>query len=189
MANTVDKPSPAQEAGRSLKSATEEQLQGAKSALRETGADLSDKAGELAGDAKEAVVRKAEDVKQGLSGGLQALGGAMRAAGDHLSEKGQPGSSRLLDEAASGVERFAQSLENRSLGEILEELRDLGRNNAGGLFAGSLLAGLALGRVLKATDGGDSARRPSADGQGSASPAGPARTQGPTPTAAGGDAP
>jgi hypothetical protein len=102
------------------------------------------------------MVQKAEGAKQGLSGGLKVLGGALRAAGDHLSENGQAGSSKLIGEAASGLERFADSLDSKPLGEVFDELRTFGHNNAEGLFAGSMLAGLALGRLLKAagTEGG-----------------------------------
>lgn len=136
----------------SLKRAAKDEAAGAERALNETGADLSKKAGDIAGDAKEAVARKAEDVKHGLSGGLKAFGGALRAAGDHLAESGQGGPSRLVGEAASGVERLAESMDSKPLNEVFEELRDLGRNNGGGLFAGSMLAGLALGRLLRAQD-------------------------------------
>lgn len=157
MKNDANTPSPPKHPGQQLKNEAGEQLRGAEKALGETKAELSDRASGLADEAKEAVARKAEDAKQGLSGSLKVLGGAVRAAGDHLSEKGQDGSSRMLGEAASGLERFAESLENRSLGEIFEELRTLGRNNAGGLFAGSMLAGVALGRVFKASEAGEAA--------------------------------
>lgn len=128
------------------------QIKGAEKAFNETSSDLSQKAGELAGEAKEAVLRKAEDARHGLTGSIMALAGALRAAGDHLSQNGQSGPSKLVGEAGSGLERFADSLENKPFGEVFEELRTLGRSNAGGLFAGSVLAGLALGRLLRSSD-------------------------------------
>jgi hypothetical protein len=130
----------------------EAQVEGAQTAFRETNSDLSEKASKLAGDAKEAVVRKAEEGMQGVGGSLKALGGALRAAGDHLSKSGETGTSNLIGEAASGVERFADSVESKPLGEVVDELRTFGRNNPGALFAGAVLTGLALGRVLKASD-------------------------------------
>lgn len=168
MTDPVENPSPG---GRddpigSLNQANQEQMEGAESTLSGTGGDLSEKVSELAGDAKEAVVRKAENVKQGLSGGLMALGGALRAAGNHLSESGQAGSSKFVGEAASGLERLAGSLENQPLGEVVDQLRTFGRDNAGGLFAGSMLAGFALGRLLKTADGAN--QSPSSSGSGGA---------------------
>jgi hypothetical protein len=130
----------------------EAQVEGAQKAFSETNSDLSEKASKLAGDAKEAVVRKAEEGMQGVGGSLKALGGALRAAGDHLSQSGETGTSNLIGEAASGVERFADSVDSKPLGEVVDELRTFGRNNPGALFAGAVLAGLALGRVLRASD-------------------------------------
>ncbi len=128
------------------------QVEGAQKAFSETNSDLSEKASRLAGDAKEAVVRKAEEGMQGVGGSLKALGGALRAAGDHLSQSGETGTSNLIGEAASGVERFADSVESKPLREVVDELRTFGRKNPGALFAGAVLAGLALGRVLRASD-------------------------------------
>lgn len=128
------------------------QVEGAQKAFSETNSDLSEKASKLAGEAKEAVVRKAEEGMQGVGGSLKALGGALRAAGDHLSQSGETGTSNLIGEAASGVERFAESVESKPLGKVVDELRTFGRNNPGALFAGAVLAGLAIGRVLKASD-------------------------------------
>jgi hypothetical protein len=155
MTEPVENPSPG---GRdnpngSLRQAIQEQMQSAESTLSGTGGDLSEKGREIAGEANEAVVRKAESVKQGMSGSLMTLGGALRAAGNHLSENGQAGPSKFVGEAASGLERLAGSLENKPLGEVVDQLRAFGRDNAGGLFAGSMLAGLALGRLLKGADG------------------------------------
>lgn len=132
-----------------------------KEAAGDTGADLSEKAGALAADAKDAALEKAEGAKQGLGEGLKTLGGALRAASDHLSENGQAGTSKLVGEAASGLEHFAGSLENKPLGEVFEDLRNFGRDNKSGLFAGSMLAGLALGRMLRASDTEGGANRSS----------------------------
>lgn len=166
MANPVEGPSPAGSSAGSMKSGIEDELEGAQKAFDETSADLTEKAGELASDATSAMAEKAEGVKHGLSGGLAALGGALRAAGDHLSENDQEGSSKLVSEAASGLERLAESVENKPLGQVFEELRTFGRNNAGGLFAGSMLAGFALARLLKAADGESTAGGKSAGGPG-----------------------
>jgi hypothetical protein len=51
--------------------AAHHQADGARKAFSETTADLSQKASDLAGDAKDAVMEKVEDAKEGLSGSLQ----------------------------------------------------------------------------------------------------------------------
>jgi len=132
------------------------EVEGAKRGLDQTRKDLSHQATELAGEAKDVLLEKSEDAKRGLSGSLQSLGGALRAAGDSLSQSGQPAPSKIFGEAASGLEQFARSLNDKPLGEVLDEVRTFGRNNSGSLFVGSVLAGLALSRVFKVVEEGGS---------------------------------
>jgi hypothetical protein len=54
-------------------------------------------------------------------------------------------------QAAEGVERFAGSLKNKPFTDVLDDLRSYGRENSVALIAGSLLAGLALGRFVKSS--------------------------------------
>jgi hypothetical protein len=134
---------------------------------RETLHDARDKvqrkAGEYASEAKAAAFEQAEGAQKGIGETIAALGGAMRAASDHLAQGEQNTMSKLMNDAAGGVERFSDSLKNKKFDEILDDVRQLGRNNSGALFAGSILAGLALGRFVKSSaapeslsnDGGD----------------------------------
>jgi len=127
--------------------------------------DLTQKATELASDAKEAATHKVEQTQRDISANLGAIGGALRAAGEHLAGDDQRLASGLMLQAAGGLERLSSSLKNQQIGDVLEEVRTLGRNNSGALFAGSLLAGLALGRLLKSSspenaDGGQQERDP-----------------------------
>jgi hypothetical protein len=57
-----------------------------------------------------------------------------------------------VTEAAAGLERLSGSLESKPVSEIVDEIRSFGSKNAGGLFGGAVLAGLALGRLLKAKE-------------------------------------
>jgi hypothetical protein len=127
----------------------EHEKQDARAAAREFGDDVKDKAGKLASDAKAAAEEKVEEAQHGIGAGLKSIGGAFRAASDHLSGEHQATASRMAKEAATGIDRLSDTLQNRSIDEVVGELRDFGRRNAGGLFAGSLLAGLALGRLIK----------------------------------------
>ena len=122
---------------------------------RETLHDARDtvqrKAGEYASEAKAAALEQAEGAQQDIGETIAALGGAMRAAGDHLAKGDQNTMSKLMNDAASGIERFSDSLKNKKFDEILNDVRALGRDNSGALFAGSVLAGLALGRFVKSS--------------------------------------
>lgn len=153
MQNQID--GPARQAEDAMRSEVRDQLHGAERAFAETRDDLSQKAGGLAGEAKEAFGKQAETVKQGIGGHLDAFGSALNAARDHLESNGQPTASKFVGEASQALGRLASSLHDKPLGELLDDLRDAGRNNAGGVFAGAVLAGLALGRLLRVS-GGDS---------------------------------
>jgi hypothetical protein len=148
-----DKGSAFERAPKQAKKAAEDTLrkekQGAQQALHDTSEDLSKKASDLASDAKDAALHKAEGAKEGIAGSIDAFAEALNAAGGRLAEDGQSTASRLLSEAGASLENLSGSLRNKSLGEMLEDSRELGRRNMGGLFAGSVLAGLAIGRLWK----------------------------------------
>lgn len=139
-------------AGASLRDGARQEMEGVRHAFGEVRDDLVDRAADLASEAGDALRGKAEGLSRGLGAELGAYGEAMRAASEHLSRNRRGEASRMIDQAAGGLERFAQSLEHKSLGEVVEEMRALGRSNAGGLFAGSMLAGLALGRLFRASE-------------------------------------
>ena len=130
--------------------------QDARTAAHEVRDDVTSKAERLAADAKAAAGEKIEETQHGIGAGLKSIGGAFRAAGEHLSSENQKTASRMANEAAGGIDRLSESLQNRSLDEIVGDLRTFGRNNAGGLFAGSLIAGLAFGRLMKLSVKSDS---------------------------------
>lgn len=141
------------EMGSAVRDTVQDEAQHVKEAVSETTADLSGRASALADEAVEAAKSKAEDAKDGLSGMLDAFGGALRAASEHLAQE-QPAASKMVAEAASGLDSLSSSIGSKPLGSVLEDMRTLGRDNAGGLFAGSVLAGLALGRFFRASDPG-----------------------------------
>jgi len=116
-----------------LKDTVNEEAKGARRAFEETTADLSDKASALAGEAGHAIADKADGVKESLGEHLKAFGDALRAAADSLAE-GQPGASRMVNEAAAGLDGLSDSLQNKSFGDVAGDLRSMGRNNAGGLL-------------------------------------------------------
>lgn len=138
-------------AERSVASALEEGKQSATRALNDIRDDLGQKTSDIASEAKDATVRKVEEAQHGIGASLASLGGALHAAGDHLAEREAGTTSKLIQDAAEGIERLASSLKDKSLEEVISEIRTFGRDNAGALIAGSALAGLALGRLVRTT--------------------------------------
>jgi hypothetical protein len=125
--------------------------QSATEALHDARDTIKTKASEYAAEAKEAVAEKAEGAQQNISANMSAFGGAMRAASEHLANNDQRAASKFVLEAAGGIERLSSSLRDKPFEDVLEEIRSFGRQNSGALIAGSVLAGLALGRFIKSS--------------------------------------
>lgn len=127
------------------------EAQSAREALHDARDEVARKAGEYALEAKDAAMEQAEVVQQDVGASLAAFGGALRAAGDHLAGNDQRAAFQFVMQAADGIERFAGSLKNKPFADVLGDVRSFGRENSGALIAGSLLAGLALGRFVKSS--------------------------------------
>ncbi|UCI18412.1 hypothetical protein FJ970_25590 [Mesorhizobium sp. B2-1-8] len=113
--------------------------------------ELTRKTGGYAKEATQVMSDKAEETQRDIESSLAALGGALRAASDHLANHDERTASKFALEAAGGLERLSSSLKQKPLGQVLEDVQSFGRQNPGVLLAGSVLAGLALGRFIKAS--------------------------------------
>jgi hypothetical protein len=143
--------------------------------LEQEGQTLS----ETLGDARDAVVTEAqvlgdlattrleteaEGVKDQAAAGLEAFSDALKAASKQLSGKQLGFAGDMVQQAAGGLETLARSLEGSSPREMLDSIRAFGRQNPVGFIAGSVLAGVALGRVAAAAPGrGSQVSSPTAD--------------------------
>lgn len=113
--------------------------------------EVAQKVEDYTTEAKEALFKRAEGTQRDISSNLRAFGGALRAASEHLANSDQRTASKFVLDAAGGMERLSASLKDRPFEEVLEEIRSFGRDNSGALIAGSVLAGLALGRFVKSS--------------------------------------
>jgi hypothetical protein len=94
---------------------------------------------------------QADKVKEATESHLDGFADALRAASDELSKNQSGPAAEFIANAASGLEGFSRSLHGRSTGEMVETVRQFGRDNPMGFLAGSVLAGLALGRFAAAS--------------------------------------
>jgi F0F1-type ATP synthase membrane subunit b/b' len=129
----------------------EQETRSASEALHDARDELTRKAGDYASDAKQVLIDKAEGTQRDLSANLKAFGGALRAASEHLANSDQRTASKFALDAAGGLERLSSSLKDKPFEEVLGEIQSFGRENSGALIAGSVLAGLALGRFIKSS--------------------------------------
>lgn len=84
---------------------------------------------------------------------LTGIAGAVHAAADELDRQ-LPGAAGYVHQAASRIEDAAAGLRNRSLSDLIEDMRHLARERPLALFGGAVVVGFALSRFLKsgATD-------------------------------------
>jgi hypothetical protein len=132
----------------------QEEKQSAVEALHDARDEVARKAGGYAAEARQAVTEKAEQTQRDIGSSLSAFGGALRAAGDHLAQSDQDAASQFMQQAANGLEQLSSSLKDKPFSQVLEDVQSFGRQNPGALLAGSVLAGLALGRFIKASPPG-----------------------------------
>jgi len=129
----------------------EEGKRTATEALHDAKHEVARKAGEYASEAKAALYEQAEGTQRDISANMKAFGGALRAASEHLANTDQRAASKFVLDAAGGLERLSSSLKDKPFDEILGEIRTFGKQNSGALIAGSVLAGLAFGRLLRSS--------------------------------------
>jgi hypothetical protein len=134
-----------------LSAGMKDEARSAQQTLNSAKEEVRRKAGEYASEAKSAAFKQAEGAQHDVGDKLAALGGALRAAGDRLANENQNAMSRLASEAAGTLDQFSQTLKTKGFGEVVEDVRQAARQHPGMVFAGAMLAGVALGRLFKST--------------------------------------
>lgn len=99
--------------------------------------------------------RVRHEASRGTQAGAKTLGdfaNAVRRAGDDLEQHDQSPASRLVRQAADGLESLSRSLADKEPGDLLNAVRDFGRKNPAAFIGGAVLVGLALGRFARASE-------------------------------------
>ncbi len=122
-------------------------------------AGLRDQAGRAADDAKGVASSIAEQARARLNDmlGQQKAAGADRIAGvaqaAHSAagdlDKTNPQMARLVRTAAENVDKIAEDVRSRDIGQVFSSLADFGRRQPVAFFGGAVLAGFVLSRFLK----------------------------------------
>lgn len=124
----------------------------AKELVGQAGHALKAEAQSFASAAQERVRAEAQ---KGAQAGARTLGdfaNAVRRAGDELAGADQSPASRLVQQAADGLESLSRSLADKEPGDLLNAVRDFGRKNPAAFIGGAVLVGLAVGRFARASE-------------------------------------
>ncbi|HEX2257151.1 MAG TPA: hypothetical protein VHG92_10730 [Afifellaceae bacterium] len=110
-----------------------------------------ERARSFVGDAADQARSYADSQKETAAQSLKDFADAVRKASDELGQRDQTVAARFVREAAGGLESLSQSVSARNLDGMLDTLRDFGRSNPTAFIAGSVLAGIAIGRFARAS--------------------------------------
>ncbi len=100
----------------------------------------------LGRQAQHAAEGQADKLKEATASHLDGFADALRAASDELSHNQTGPAAEMVASAASGLEGLSRSLHGKKTGEMVDTIRQFGRENPMAFLAGSVLAGFALGR-------------------------------------------
>lgn len=124
----------------------------AKELMGQAGQTLKAEVQSFASVAQERATTEAKKGVETAGRTLDAFANAVRKAGDELDQADQSPASRLVRQAADGLEGLSRGLAGKEPGELLETVRDFGRRNPIAFIGGAVLVGLALGRFVRASD-------------------------------------
>ena len=141
-------------------------------------AQVKERATEIAGQAQE----KARDVvgsqvdqhSEEAADKVESVADDARAVSESLSDRGQDAAARIVEQGADYAQQLSEYLRTSSSDQILEDVAQFARRQPWVVAAGGLLLGFAASRVLRASavSTSTSGRSTSAQGFGSARPAG-----------------
>ncbi|RAI00541.1 hypothetical protein DLJ53_14860 [Acuticoccus sediminis] len=131
--------------------------------LHEASETLKSSAEEAADEAQRTAYSYAERGRAAAAGGLTDFATAIRRASDELNQRDQDIAARLVSQAASSLEDIANTVSHTSIDDVMGSVQGFARRNPAAFVGGAVLAGLAVGRFLRATgpaEGADTVAAP-----------------------------
>jgi hypothetical protein len=113
---------------------------------------VKQEAASFASSAQEKATDKISATTQTATETLGDFASAIRKAGEDLAQNDQSLAGKVVKQAADGLESFSRSVSDKRPEELLDAVRDFGRNNPAAFIAGSVLLGIAIGRLAKSTE-------------------------------------
>lgn len=117
---------------------------------------VKQEAASFAASAQERLSDGADRQMDTAAQGLHVFAGAIRTAAEELAKQDQSVAGSLVKRAADGLEDLSRSLSSKDPEQLLDAVRQFGRDNPVAFAGASVLIGVALGRVARssASDGG-----------------------------------
>jgi len=127
------------------------ELDAARDKIGEATHAVREEAMHFAEAAREKVADKAEQGKQTVTTAVSDFAEAIRKASQELTSRDQTMAARLVSQAAEGLESLSRAASEKRPEDMLNAVRDFGRANPTAFLAGTVLAGIALGRFARSS--------------------------------------
>lgn len=114
--------------------------------------ELTHDAARLKDRAKDQASQKAEGGKQQATQAAKSAATALQSAAQELrdDQNAPDWLAKAVEQGAGSIKQFAGQIENREVGEIVEQVRRFAQTSPGSFLAASAAAGFAAARVLRA---------------------------------------
>jgi hypothetical protein len=99
---------------------------------------------------KEQARHFAEQQKEAGAEHIGSMAGAIHGAAHELEDQ-MPKAAAYVHDAAARLESAAQSLRERNVDDIVQNLNSFARSQPAAFFGGAMLAGFAISRFLKSS--------------------------------------
>lgn len=119
--------------------------------VREVTNQVKDSAGQMASQAREQVAARLAGQKDRAAEGLSSVAHVLRQSGQQLREQDQPNITAYFDQAATQVDRFSSYLQQRDLGQLLDDGERFARHQPALFLGGAFVLGLLGARFLKSS--------------------------------------
>jgi hypothetical protein len=119
--------------------------------VRGAAEDIKREAAHAAEQTKEQVRLMAARQKQAAAGQVSGFAQALKGASGDLEHRGQPFAARCVEQAAEGLQRASDALEQRDFDELIGGVEDFARRQPVAFLGGAVLAGFGLARLMKSS--------------------------------------
>jgi len=123
----------------------------AKQAATETVSQAKQAVSESLDQAKRQVQTTLDERKTQAAGRLGGIATALRQTGEQLNAQNETQFGQYAQSAAEQIDNWSQMLQTKNLNELMNEVHDFAHRQPELFIAGSLAAGLLLGRFLKSS--------------------------------------
>jgi hypothetical protein len=107
--------------------------------------------GQLLDQARDQVTTRLASQKDRAAEGLGGVAQALRQTGQQMREGDQSGMTQYVDQAAEQVERLSGYIQNKDLGEVVDDVERFARRQPGLFLGGAFVLGLLGARFLKSS--------------------------------------